>query len=213
MTKKVFLLLLLSVFIRVSAEDLANPETVLESKKSAKTEALPIGFGVKIMPTLFWNTMLIDVEVPLGQSHFTFGTMLYGAWGINKNQPASESTYQDAGFGVDLYAKYYFNDTKKNTSEGLYALVNISYNSIVYPDGTVRPFSLNANYSTKKNATDAPQTFNPYPVNGGLGIGYQLKIIPKHIYGSVMLGTQFSVDKSGKFLPTIYFLPTIGYVF
>lgn len=212
MVKKVFLFLLLCAFIRVSASDPKHSETLLSTQKSTTTEAVPLGFSIKIMPALFWNTVLADVEVPLGQSHFTVGAMLYGAWGINKNQEGNKA-YQDAGFGADLYAKYYFHATKKNTSEGLYALVNLSYNSIVYPDGTVRPFSLNSNYSSKNNATDTPQTFDPYPVNGGIGVGYQLKIIPKHIYGSVMLGSQFSVDKSGKFLPTIYFLPTIGYVF
>lgn len=170
----------------------------------------PKGLTLRCMPAIFWNTFLAEGEYNLPNKKIAVGITTYYAWGINKNTIYTRDKSKDGGFEVDLFGKYYFSQKEK---EGLFAQVNVSYNQIVYPEGTIRPFSVNNNGKKSHTPADKPLIFDPKPFNVGLGVGYQIRMIPKRVYASIMLGCQFSQNFDGKMLPTIFLLPSISYVF
>jgi len=170
----------------------------------------PKGLTLRCMPAIFWNTFLAEGEYQLPNKKIAMGLTTYYAWGINKNTIYTRDKSKDGGFGVDLFAKYYFS---KKDKEGLFGQVNVSYNQIVYPEGTVRPFSINNNGKKSHTPADKPLIFDPEPFNFGFGVGYQIKMIPKHVFGSIMMGCQFSRNFDGKMLPTVFLLPSVSYVF
>ncbi|MFL5731098.1 MAG: hypothetical protein ACJ75J_16540, partial [Cytophagaceae bacterium] len=61
------------------------------------------------------------------------------------------------------------------------------------------------------SATGAEQ--KPYPYRAGLGLGYQIIIVPKHLIGNFMIGVQGNMDARNNPFLSVFVAPSIGYAF
>ncbi len=164
------------------------------------------GLSIKYVPAFYWNTIGIQAEYPL-TLNFSGGLNVLYALGYNEN-PSSISVFPDtfleSGIAIDLFGKYYFTG---DAPEGFYAYANVSYNSMFYFDGNNRPYTIHSHW---KN-TESEEFNYPSAFNGGVGAGYQVKIL-NHLIADVLTGVQLQSGSEG-FYYSVYFMPSIGYVF
>lgn len=171
-------------------------------------------FNVKLMPALYWNTIGIELEYPLNDL-LTVGLNIAAKSGRTDGErkpfKIRPETYQDPSYRVELAIKYYIS---QSAPVGLYAQLNFSYGNLLYYDGTNKPFTLHSRWKSFNQGIRAPTDLTPpKEYSFGLGAGYQLIVIPKHIIANIMLGTQIFIDQENKVYPALYVQPSIGYVF
>lgn len=170
------------------------------------------GFNIKLSPSIFWKTMVLEFEYPITK-HFSVGLNVLaklGSWdGVKANRTMPKEDYMNNGIGFELAGKYYFTP---DAHEGFYTQANVAYNNIFYFDGNTRPFSFYTHWREQQGATSS--TFNaPKPFHFGLGVGYQVILLPKHFIGNLMIGTQGNFADDGNFQFSVYLAPSLGYVF
>jgi hypothetical protein len=187
-----------------------SPFSWFNNKATPKNESS--GFNIKTSPAFFWKTIAVEIEAPIGKK-FSIGLNLYGKVGRtdgkNANFKVKKQNFLTDGMRVELAFKYYF---KPTAPEGLYLQTNFAYNQIVYADGTTKPYSLNSHVQPPDtNATGT--SLKPYPYSAGLGLGYQIIIVPKHLIGNFMLGVQGNMDAKNNPFLSFFVAPSIGYVF
>lgn len=182
--------------------------TIYFNSQKSKLE----GFNIKLSPSFFWKTATLELEYPVSK-HFSVGLNFLaklGRWdGMKANHTIPYEDYLRNGFGVELAGKYYF---KPEAPEGFYAQANIAYNNIFYQDGTTRPFSFYTHWREQNGATSS-EFKAPQPFQFGLGVGYQVILLPKHFIGNVMIGTLGNYGGENQFQFSIYLAPSLGYVF
>jgi hypothetical protein len=184
---------------------------ITHKKKPAKKEETG-KFNIKTSPAFFWKTVVLEIEAPIGDK-FSIGLNIYGKLGRtdgkNANFKVKKQDFLTDGIRAELAFKYYFSGT---APEGLYMQTNFSYNQIVYADGTTKPYTLNSHIKpADTSATGA--LLKPYPYSAGLGVGYQMIIVPKHLIGNFMLGVQGNMDARKETFISIFVAPSIGYLF
>jgi hypothetical protein len=216
MKKPVYLLfsiLLLAGFYSFGNNDqdsLMNARVLPEVPKK-ETESSKGGFNVKISPAFFWKTIALEFELPLGNK-FSMGINLFGKVGrtdgIHSNYKVKDQDFLQDGIRAEFALKYYF---KPTAPEGFYLQANFAYNQIVYSDGTTKPYSVNTHVDNLRDTSGV--LLKPYPYSAGLGLGYQVVFIPKHIIGNIMIGAQGNMDAFNNPFVSFYIAPSIGYKF
>ncbi|TAH25350.1 MAG: hypothetical protein EAZ07_07455 [Cytophagales bacterium] len=170
------------------------------------------GFNIKLSPSLFWKTTTIEFEYPIAK-HISLGVNVsakLGRWdGKKVNRTMPNEDYLNNGFAVEFVGKYYF---KHEAPEGLYVQANLAYNNFFYQDGTTRPFSFFTHWREQDGANSLPFRA-PKPFQFGVGVGYQVILLPKHFIGNVMIGTLGNFNGENEFQFSIYLAPSLGYVF
>ncbi len=193
---------------KVSKTEAPTHQSLYYNSQKSKLE----GFNIKLSPSIFWKTMVLELEHPIGKK-FTIGLNVLaklGTWdGVKANRTMPQEDYLKNGVGFELAAKYYFT---ADAPEGFYAQANAAYNNIFYFDGNTRPFSFYSHWREQQGATSS--TFiAPQPFHFGLGVGYQVILLPKHFIGNVMIGTQGNFSGNNEFQFSLYLAPSLGYVF
>ncbi len=189
-------------------------------------------FNVKMMPAFYWDCVGIEAEYPLTEA-LTLGfnaLVRYGRTdnGINVNFKIRPEQFQDPGARIEFAIKYYFPYSKKvgyNAPIGLYVQANVAFmhqNNLFF-DGNSRPYTFNSRWKDTKDDDGIVQTRVPTSLDSprnlslGIGVGYQVIVIPNHIIANIMLGTngyltQPGAIRNGAYLG-FYASPSIGFVF
>ncbi len=186
-----------------------QPETILKTETKEETQGVPFGLAIKLMPALYWGTIGVQVEYPIAEK-ISIGLMTMVKKSDSKNNTMRPEEYQNTGFLVDLYAKYFF---LGEAPEGLYGLANVSYNSILFFDGNTRPYTLHNRWKEFEGFRVPNEIQTPKAFNAGLGVGYQLIIIPQHVIADVFLAASGNFDSDNSFFLQLYLAPSIGFVF
>jgi len=92
--------------------------------------------------------------------------------------------------------------------EGLYLQANIAYSQLNYFNGSAVPYTL-----LNMGLPSGEIGVKPKPYGGGLGVGYQVVVIPKLIIANIMLGMQANVAGDNKVFMSLYAAPSIGVIF
>lgn len=167
------------------------------------------GFSLKLSPAFFWKTLIIEAELPLN-SHVTIGLNALGklGGGDGKKELTKEENeaYNTSGLGAELALKFYF---KGESPEGLYLQVNGGYSNIFYYDGNTKPYTIHNHWRKQ----DELVFKKPEPYYGGIGVGYQVILLPDHLIANVMVGFQGNMYDNKSFPLSIYIAPSIGYKF
>jgi hypothetical protein len=199
---------------------IASETTTLEDVRTINNNQLGLtttkskwqGFNIKLSPSFFWKTVGIEFEYPINR-HISVGLNFMAKLGrldglkVNRTMPNED--YLKNGFAAELVGKYYF---KQEAPEGLYLQANVAYNNFFYQDGTTRPFSF-YNHWRDQNGTQSKAFKAPQPFQFGLGVGYQVVLLPKHFIGNIMVGTLGNFGGENQFQFSIYLAPSLGYVF
>lgn len=167
------------------------------------------GSSIKAIPAFFWNTTGIQAEYIVG-TKLGVGLNFSYAFGFNDAPAGFEylpEEYLKSGLGVDLFAKFYF---AGNAPEGLYGYANLSYNNMLFFDGNNRPYTIH-NHWKEFDGTILQNTTIPNAFGGGVGAGYQVKLI-SHVIADASISLQLHPSNNGLHM-SVYFLPSVGYVF
>ena len=205
MSRRILLLVLCSISFLSQAE---SPSEVQEI--ASRTE-MPLGFTVRLVPSFFYRTYGLEMEYPFnGKSTLGLNALYYTGSGTAKTSSTltGDGTYAASGFLAELQYKYYFFGLAPT---GLYAMLGAGYNSIVYPDGSTRPFVLINSWEDQKEIGESTSSL-PNSYIGSVGLGYQLIMIEPHISGNVVIGAQFQTRDIG--LSVDFFItPSLGWTF
>ena len=174
------------------------------------------------MPAFYWDVVGFELEYPVTTS-FTVGVNMLRKFGrtdggSNKVFKIRPENFQDANTSLEFALKFYLpydmlkakRDIGRNAPVGLYIQGNLSYNSLLFFDGTNRPYTMHSNWKDTKGLRDPNELDKPSDISFGGGVGFQAIVIPGHIIANVMLGTQVYFPKV---LPGFYVSPSIGYIF
>ena len=190
---------------------LSHSEAPSEIQETNSTNSMPLGFTIRLVPTFFYNTYGLEAEYPFN-SKSTLGVNLlyYTGSGSPKTDSSvvGDGSYAKSGFMAELQYKYYFSGTAPT---GLYVMLAAGYNSILYPDGSTRPFTV---FNSWDNQSEISKKTNsiPNPYIGSIGIGYQIIMIEPHISGNVVAGAQFQSGGSG-LSTNVFITPSLGWTF
>lgn len=176
---------------------------------------IPLRPNVKLLPAFLNNALGIELEFPLNDklSVGINGLAKLGRTDFNNtNYKVRPSDHWEDGYRAELALKYYF---KKKGPSGLYAQAFGGINKMIFEDGNTRPFALllRKKTSDEEDLRAISEFRNTQMVCGGLGLGFQTMLIPKHIIVSILVGSQFNFDADNKIFISGYLCPTIGYVF
>lgn len=168
-------------------------------------------FNVKIMPAVFASTLGLEFELPLGKGS-SLGVNLLGKYGRLDNPRISRPVdYFETGYRAELAYKYYFS---QKGPFGFYGQAFVGYSKLVYDNGNTRPFALNLrNLDINGDPRNYSEFKLPKPYTGGIGIGYQVKIIKDKLIGNMMLGAQLGFEEDKTLFYSVYLNPSIGYAF
>lgn len=184
-----------------------------DQKKRRRKKKKLSGMNVKILPALYWGTLGFSIEKPLGESlslNFNAIGTLGRLDGAKANYTVRPEAFSSEGVRAEVMLRYYF---KNESPEGLYANINLAYNDLFYFDGTTRPYTLHNKWK-QLNGLRLPSDFErPNPLSAGIGLGYQLTIIPERIIADVYVAAQAHQDFDKSFFLQAYIAPTIGYKF
>ncbi|MFQ3575254.1 MAG: hypothetical protein SNJ77_02350 [Cytophagales bacterium] len=190
-----------------------HPEDIHDHHKIDDSEfEIPLRPNVKIFPAVFNSTYGLEFEIPLSKSiSLGLNGMYYFARQDNVQKIKSNRADLTNGFRGELALRYF--RSQKGPS-GIFFQIYGGYNTIMYSNGLTRPYSLMLRRKENKKDTREVNDFSePKPICAGLGIGYQVAIIPKKLLASVMLGVDASQDADNKLIIFPYLNPVLGYVF
>lgn len=187
-----------------------NPATIVSNSTSEQTNfAIPLGFSFKLVPALYWGTMGAQVEYPLSKK-LSACVMVMSKLAESRGYSVKKEDFHENGFAIDLIGKYFLTG---EAPEGLYGLLNLSYNTMLYFDGSTRPFTMHNRWKEFNGYRVPNDLVKPKPINVSLGVGYQLIIIPQHIIADVFIGASSSIDQDNSIFFQFYMAPSLGYVF
>ena len=168
------------------------------------------GSSIKLIPALFSNTYGLQGEYVInGKLSVGLNAFVYIPSRTISNPSILTGEYLENGAAIDLFAKYYFIG---DAPSGVYFYANVSYNSIVYFDGNTRPYTIHNNWRNLDDIANPEVILRADPFNGGVGIGYQTKIV-NHLIADFTFGIQAQSHPDDGFFISLYVLPAIGYVF
>ncbi len=205
MLRSLLLLLLFSISIFSQAE---SPS---EIQSTSSISSIPSGLTVRLVPAFFNQTYGLEVEYPFNRnSTLGLNALYYVGSGTAQtdSSTAGDGTFADPGFLVELQYKYYFTGS---APIGLYAMLAAGYNSILYPDGATRPFTV-LNTWENQNTITGNVTSIPTPYIGSIGLGYQVIMIEPHISGNIVMGVQLQTGTTG-LLTNLFITPSLGWTF
>jgi len=171
-------------------------------------------FNVKIQPAIFWATLGLEAEY-LVSPKITVAVNVLGKLGQtdpkNNIRPLKQGDFLDNGFLAELIGRYFIQLSKKKivlAPSGFYIQASVGYSKLLYFDGNTRPFTLH----TRNRNVKEPYFYQPSPIIGGVGAGYQVELLPKKIIANLAVGAQTNIDTKGVFF-SIYVSPSVGFMF
>ena len=214
---KIGLLLILFISISsVNAQQFKDP-----NKRDVRGLSKLNALNIKTMPAFFWDAVVFEIEYPITHS-VSLGVNVLRKFGrtdgtSNRVFKIRPENFQNPNTSIEFAVKFYLpmsKDIGHNAPIGLYIQGNGSYNSLLFYDGTNRPFTMHSHWKKNKGLREP----NPYDPPGnlsiGFGVGYQAIVIPGHIIANFMFGTQAYITQNNNTLkPGFYLAPSIGYVF
>jgi hypothetical protein len=168
--------------------------------------------NLKIIAAFFNNTYGLEFELPI-KNNLSIGLngMYYFAKQDNiENMKVNDPILRN-GIRTELLTRFYFN---KNFPIGLFSQAYIGYNNMLLHNGFTKPYSLIIRKKEDKEDLREVNDFaEPTPLCFGVGLGYQLYVVPQKIIALGMLGIDMSKDKQNRNIIFPFIYPTIGYVF
>lgn len=212
MLKKLLFLFFILLALNASSEEkpFYNPGGLHLNSKIVSSGGL--GFNLKVAPVLFWKTLITEFEYPLS-SKFSIGLNVLTKFGRTdwgkKQQPIVKESLLENGLRFELALKYFITG---DAPTGFYVSANGAWGNLIYFDGNVRPYTFHNHW---KNTVDeaSGKLLKPFPFSGGIGAGYQLMILPKHIIANLMIGAQANFDNQQSLFISLYAAPSIGIIF
>lgn len=191
-----------------------NNSWAQEISKSSKTEnsGSHKKFSIQTLPAFYLNTWSVDVNYHVSNA-FTIGLSYASTLGNNaggKQHYVIAQDYTKNGMRLQLSGNYFFS---KKAPEGFYGHVQVSYNTIVYYDGTTRPFSLTNHREDVSSLGSGELLSNAKKLDMGIGIGYQAIVIPDHIIANILIGVQGNQTSENTLFINAYIRPTVGFIF
>ena len=200
-------IIIATVSILSRAED---PSTTVSNSSSEQTNlVIPLGFSFKLVPALYWGTVGAQVEYPVSEK-FSACVMVMSKLAESRGYSVKKEDFHENGFSIDLIGKYFI---KGAAPEGFYGLVNLSYNTMLYFDGSTRPYTMHNRWKEFNGYRVPNDLVKPKPFNASVGAGYQLIVIPQHIIADVFIGVSGSIDHDNTPFVQFYMTPSLGYVF
>lgn len=179
------------------------------ASQSTEAQAIPLGLSIKLLPALYWGTVGAQVEYPLNEK-ISLGVMIMSKVAESKDFTVKHEDFQDSGFSIDIYGKYFL---KGEAPEGLYGVASLSYNTMLYFDGNTRPYTLHNRWKDFNGFREISDLVKPNPLNLSFGVGYQMIVIPQHIIADVFMGISGNMDENNSPFVQIYIAPSLGFVF
>ena len=210
--------ILLVTTINVQAFDGEESFSIQTTTDTNKYISRFTGLNIKVLPTIFWGTLGVEVEYPIRdkKDKISVGTLLMVGFGRldgkNANFIVRDQPFLRSGISVDIFGRYFLSKDKY-APLGLYVSGNISYNTLLYFDGDTRPFTLFNRRRRDNTGRELKDIERPNAFNAGVGVGYQLIMIPDNIIANIELRVQGRRDSDGTIFPTVSLLPTIGFKF
>lgn len=206
--KNFLLAIILSTSIVAARAD--NPTLVQNSNNTNQTNlVIPLGMSFKILPALYWGTLGAQIEYPISKK-VSASLMVMSKLSESRGYSVKKEDFHESGFSIDLLGKYFLIG---EAPEGLYGVLGLSYNSMLYFDGSTRPYTMHNRWKDFNGFRVPNDLYKAKPFNATLGTGYQLIVIPQHIIVDVFMGISGNFDHNNSFFVQFYVAPSIGYVF
>lgn len=189
----------------------SSPKTS-ETNSSPQSSSPLSGLNIQILPAFYLNTWAVDLNVPIN-NQITVGLSYSSTFGNNtgdKQHFVIAQDYTKQGMRLQLSGKFFLS---QKAPEGFYGHVQVSYNTLVYYDGSTRPFSLFNHRKDISGVGNGELVSQAKKVDMGVGFGYQAIIIPNHIIANMLVGIQGNQSSDNELFMNIYIRPTIGFVF
>lgn len=191
-------------------EDAKSPQ--LEQEKSKSLSSPLKKLSIQTLPAFYLNTWSLDLNYRISKA-FIIGLSYGSTLGNNdggKQHYVVTQDYTREGMRLQLSGNYFFG---KKAPKGFYTHLQVSYNTIVYYDGTTRPFSLTNHRKDVSSLASGDLLSNAKKVDIGIGVGYQAIVIPNYIIANILIGIQGNQTSESTLFMNVYIRPTIGFIF
>ncbi|MES2388071.1 MAG: hypothetical protein V4543_08715 [Bacteroidota bacterium] len=167
------------------------------------------GLNFKLVPALYWSSLGIEAERPIGE-HISLGVNFYyrvGSTEVSYQRDSDNPTYGNQWM-LEFAGKYYFTKAPK----GWYAMAQFNIGDMYFQDGTTRPFAAYGEVPKFKDVNNVEKFIKPSSFRYGIGGGYQWILVPRHLTANIGLGAQFYSNDNGTQF-NAYLTPSFGYIF
>lgn len=216
--KTYFILLLIPLFFCTNAKA-ETPTSVMKLQKPVMLN-VPGSFrgpgpNIKISPAIYWNTIGMEFEMPMGMMSFGIAGMykFNERLGNDKNFKVRPEDYQQDGFRAELFGRYFF---RGESPVGLFVEGKLFYNTIIYFDGNPMPYTLYNRWKELDGLRSPNEIRKPNPFGLGGAGGIQVMVVPNAIIANLKVGldlNQDNPDNDNKLFLSIYLQPSIGITF
>jgi hypothetical protein len=201
----------------VLAEEPALTQKSFNYKYSAPGSFRGAGPNLKLIPSIYWNTLGLEFEYPSGLASFgVIGMYKFNErYGNDNNFKVRPEDYQKNGYRFEVFGRYYF---RGEAPVGLFVEGKVFYNTIVYFDGNTMPFTLYNRWKEldPDNINEPSEILKPSALGIGFASGVQIQVIPNVLIANLKGGIDINQDNEmndKKLFLTIYILPSIGISF
>ncbi|QNL22020.1 hypothetical protein HZR84_08730 [Hyphobacterium sp. CCMP332] len=218
-TAKSCLFLLLILLLTLSKSNAETPFSVMKVNHPVMMN-VPGSFrgpgpNVKISPAIYWSTIGLEFEMPMGMMTFGVAGMykFNERFGNDKNFKVRPEDYQQDGFRAEIFGRYFF---RGEAPVGLFFEGKLFYNTIIYFDGNPMPYTLYNRWKELDGLRSPNDIKKPSPFGLGGATGIQVMVVPNAIIANLKVGLDLNQDNSennNKLFLSIYLQPSIGITF
>ncbi|MEQ8360857.1 MAG: hypothetical protein RH860_15300 [Cytophagales bacterium] len=218
-TAKSCLFLLLILLFTLSNSKAETPFSVMKLNNPVMMN-VPGSFrgpgpNVKISPAIYWSTIGLEFEMPMGVMTFGVAGMykFNERFGNDKNFKVRPEDYQQDGFRAEIFGRYFF---RGEAPVGLFFEGKLFYNTIIYFDGNPMPYTLYNRWKELDGLRSPNDIQKPNPFGLGGATGIQVMVVPNAIIANLKVGLDLNQDNSennNKLFLSIYLQPSIGITF
>ena len=191
--------------------------TSVIGSKSKKALSSKAGINITLQPALFYSSIGGSGEYVIGKKTSAGVNFLYkfgNIEGAKNTLNFKDEDHLKPGILAEAFFRYYIKikGTRGKAPFSLYTQFSLGYNDIIYFDGNTRPLTLHNNWKELDNNQEVILE-SPQPYLGGLGAGYQLLLIPRHLIANLFVGLQGTSASDGKLIMSFFVSPSIGLAF
>lgn len=170
------------------------------------------GLNIKFTPAPLLNSAVVEFEYPISQA-FSLGLNFgfkYALADVDESAPEiNNNDLLENGYLAELSLKYYlFNPAP----QGFYLQGTVGYGPLVYGDGSYRPLSINKAGHEFGDPNQVNTLFPASGLRGGVGLGYQFVLAPRHLVANLGAGVQLVGTEDGA-KPSLFLAPSVGFIF
>ena len=175
-------------------------------------------FNLKLQPAFYWSSLGLEVEFVLSAKVTVALNIIGKVSGLDGSHAIKNKISDDffkTGYLAELIGRYYIPLNKKKLTlapSGFYIQAAVGFSKLLYFDGSTRPFSLNSRFPNNYDSYGNADYTELVPVIGGIGVGYQVELLPGKIIANMLIGSQTNIDSKGAFF-TLYASPSVGIMF